>query len=106
MSETSISSSVSNAHVLALVDQLRLNTKLKKDEQLRQYVFDIRTTKNSTSFLDLKRTFNRMLELKKDDIQQIQLGTAITKTALLMVLGATKSIVVKSQEKEQENFHH
>ncbi|CAF0783454.1 unnamed protein product [Rotaria sordida] len=46
MSETSISSSVSNAHVLALVGQLRLNTKLKKDEQLRQYVFDIRTTKN------------------------------------------------------------
>ena len=58
MSETSISSSVSNgndnrsstnkqtscftrsrwAHILVLVDQLRLNTKLKKDEKLQQYM--------------------------------------------------------------------
>ncbi|CAF3418949.1 unnamed protein product, partial [Rotaria sp. Silwood2] len=46
-----------------------------------------------TSFLDLKRTFNQMLELKKDDVQQIQLGTALIKTALLMVLRATEWIV-------------
>ncbi|CAF4732321.1 unnamed protein product, partial [Rotaria sp. Silwood2] len=34
-----------------------------------------------------------MLELKKDDVQQIQLGTALIKTALLMVLRATEWIV-------------
>jgi hypothetical protein len=116
------------SHVLALADQLRHNTELKKDEQLRQYAFDIPAVDNretsvitsveaqadhvesrqnvlfaktgnfnldnlSKDFLDLKRTFNRMLELKKDDLQQVTLATSITKTALLMILRSTESLV-------------
>jgi hypothetical protein len=117
------------AHALALADQLRHNTELEKDEQLRQFAFDIPSTDNrptvviksveaqadyvksfenellfaktgnfnldklSEKFTDLKRTFNRMLELKKDDIQQVTLATAIAKTALLMILRSTESIV-------------
>jgi len=117
------------SHVLALADQLRHNTELKKNEHLRKYAFDIPSIDNretsiitsvkaqadhvksfqnellfaktsnfnldnlSGSFLDLKRTFNRMLELNKDDTQQVTLATSITKTALLMVLRSTESIV-------------
>ncbi|CAF0756125.1 unnamed protein product [Rotaria sordida] len=117
------------SHVLALGDELRQNTKAKKTEQLRQYVFDISSTDNQDSsditsvkaqidhdnslqnellvaktgnfnldsltenFLNLKRTFNRMLEINKDDIKQITLATSITKTALLIVLHSTESIV-------------
>ncbi|UJR33694.1 hypothetical protein I4U23_021123 [Adineta vaga] len=116
-------------HVLALAEQLRQNTELKKDEQLRQYAFNVPVTDNreaivitsvesqadhvqsfqnellfcktgnfnldklSENFLDLKRTFNRMLELKKDDVHQVTLSTSITKTALLIVLRSTESIV-------------
>jgi hypothetical protein len=116
-------------HVLALADQLRQNTELKKDEQLRKYAFDIPAVDNrepvvvtsveaqahrvesfqnqllfaktgnfnldklGEKFIDLKRTFNRMLEMNKDDIQQVTLATSITKTALLMVLRSTESIV-------------
>lgn len=116
-------------HVLALADQLRHDTELKKNEQLRQYAFDILPTdkreasvinsveaqadhiqsfqnellfaktgnfnldKLSENFLDLKRTFNRMLELDKNDVKQVTLATSITKTALLMVLRSTESIV-------------
>ena len=47
----------------------------------------------SEKFLDLKRTFNRMLQLNKADIQQVTLATSITKAALLMVLRTTESIV-------------
>jgi hypothetical protein len=117
------------SHVLTLADQLRHNTELKKDEQLRQFAFDVPAVDNrepvvitsveaqadhvksfqqellfaktgnfnldklSVNFLDLKRTFNRMLELNKDDVKQVILATSITKTALLMVLRSTESIV-------------
>jgi len=117
------------SHVLALADQLRHITELKKNEQLRQYAFDISSMDNretciitsveaqadhvksfqnqllfaqtgnfnldnlSKKFLDLKRTFNRMLELNKNDTQQVLLATSITKTALLMILRSTESIV-------------
>lgn len=47
----------------------------------------------SDKFLDLKRTFNHMLELNKNDVQQVKLATSITKTALLMVLRAIELIV-------------
>ncbi|CAF0842885.1 unnamed protein product [Adineta steineri] len=116
-------------HVLALADQLRQNTELKKNEQLRQYAFDIPVADKreavviesveiqadhvksfqhellfaktgnfnldnlSENFSDLKRTFNRMLDLNNDDLKQVKLATTITKTALLMVLRATESIV-------------
>lgn len=108
------------AHVLALADQLRQNTELHKNEQLRKYAFDIPSTHPQQSFdqiksvetallfaktgnfnldnlsekfLDLKRTFNHMLQLNKTDIQQVTLATSITKTALLMILRAIESIV-------------
>jgi hypothetical protein len=117
------------SHAIALAEQLRHDTELKKSEQLRQSAFDIPPAENratstvesvaaqadhvrsfqnellfaktgnftldnlNENFLDLKRTFNRMLGLKKDDIQQIALATSITKTALLMVLRSTESIV-------------
>ncbi|CAF0748958.1 unnamed protein product [Adineta ricciae] len=117
------------SHALALADQLRHNTEIKKDEQLRQLAFNIPVADNretsvitsvaaqadyvesfqnellfaktgnftldklSDNFTDLKRTFNRMLELKKDDVQQVTLATSITKTALLIVLRSTESIV-------------
>lgn len=113
------------AHVLALADQLRQNTELQKNEQLRKYAFDIPSTgpeqtldpthvdqmksvenallfaktgnfnldNLSEKFLDLKRTFNHMLELNNTDIQQVTLATSITKTALLMILRAIESIV-------------
>ncbi|CAF0725867.1 unnamed protein product [Adineta ricciae] len=117
------------SHALALADQLRHNTEIKKDEQLRQLAFNIPAADNretsvitsvaaqadyvesfqnellfaktgnftldklGDSFTDLKRTFNRMLELKKDDVQQVTLATSITKTALLIVLRSTESIV-------------
>jgi len=47
----------------------------------------------SEKFLDLKRTFNHMLEINKNDIQQVTLATSITKTALLMILRSIESIV-------------
>jgi hypothetical protein len=113
------------SHVLALADQLRHNTEIHKDEQLRQYAFDIPLTNSrqktvvahadhvklfenallfaktgnfnldnlSEKFLDLKRTFNHMLEINKNDIQQVTLATSITKTALLMILRSIESIV-------------
>ncbi len=117
------------SHALALAEQLRHNTELKKNEQLRKYAFNISSFDNretsvitsvqaqadrvqsfqhellfaktgnfnldnlSENFLDLQRTFNRMLELNKDDIQQVKLATSITKTALLLILRSTESIV-------------
>ncbi|CAF1227110.1 unnamed protein product [Adineta steineri] len=110
------------SHVLALADQLRHNTEIQKDEQLRQYAFDIPTkdiqikssvdnvqsfenallfakTGNfnldnlSEKYIELKHTFNHMLELNKHDIQQVKLATSITKTALLLLLRAIESIV-------------
>jgi len=117
------------SHVLAVADQLRHNTELKKNEQLRQYAFDIPPVDNretvviksvqaqadhvksfqnellfaktgnftldnlNVNFLDLKRTFNRMLELNKNDVQQVTVATSITKTALLVVLRSTESII-------------
>jgi hypothetical protein len=113
------------SNVLALADQLRQNTQIQKNEQLRQYAFDIPLTDNrqtsnkthadhvksfenallfaktgnfnldnlSDKFLDLKRTFNHMIELNKNDIQQVTLATSITKTALLMILRSVESIV-------------
>ena len=146
MSETSTSQNNDNNHshtdkstsyfarrrwsqVLAVADQLRHNTELKKDEQLRQYAFNIPVADNrepivitsveaqadrvnsfqnellfaktgnfnldklSANFVDLKRTFNRMLELNKDEVKQVTLATSITKTALLLILRSTESIV-------------
>jgi hypothetical protein len=117
------------SQVLAVADQLRHNTELKKDEQLRQYAFNVPVADNrepiviksveaqadhinsfqnellfaktgnfnldkiGANFLDLKRTFNRMLEIKKDEVQQITLATSITKTALLLILRSAESIV-------------
>ena len=111
------------AHVLVLADQLRQNTEQQKNEQLRKYAFDLPSTHHqqisvvtdqvksvenallfaktgnfnldnlSDKFLDLKRTFNHMLELNKNDIQQVTLATSITKTASLMILRAIESIV-------------
>ncbi len=117
------------SHALALAEQLRHNTELKKNEQLQKYAFDINSIDHreisvitsvkaqadhvqsfqnkllfaktgnfnldnlSENFLDLKRTFNQMLEMNKDDIQQVKLATSITKTALLMILRSTESIV-------------
>ena len=47
----------------------------------------------SEKFLDLKRTFNHMLGLNKNDVQQVTLATSITKAALLLILRAIESIV-------------
>ncbi|CAF1451364.1 unnamed protein product [Rotaria sordida] len=47
----------------------------------------------SENFLDLKRTFNHMIKLNKNDLTQITLSTSITKTALLMILRSIESIV-------------
>lgn len=47
----------------------------------------------SDKFVDLKRTFNRILEMKKQDVQQLTLATSITKAALLLVMRSTESIV-------------
>ncbi|CAF0903650.1 unnamed protein product [Rotaria sordida] len=47
----------------------------------------------SEKFLDLKRTFNHMIKLNKNDLTQITLSTSITKTALLMILRSIESIV-------------
>jgi hypothetical protein len=47
----------------------------------------------SEKFIDLKRTFNHMLELNKNDIQQVKLATTITRTALLMILRSIECIV-------------
>lgn len=47
----------------------------------------------SDKFIDLKRTFNHMLELNKNNLQQVTLATSITKTALLMILRAIESII-------------
>ncbi|CAF0781264.1 unnamed protein product [Rotaria sp. Silwood1] len=116
------------SHALALADQLRHNTQAKKNEQLRQYAFDIPSadahepstvasieaqTDHINSFqnellvanignfsldslteyfLNLKHTFNQMLELDKNDMQQITLATSITKTALLIVLRTAEYI--------------
>ena len=117
------------SQALALAEQLRKNTEVQKNEQLRKFAFNIPSTNEKESvvkpsvqaqayhvqyfqnellfaktgnfnldnlsekFVDLKRTFNRMLELNKNDLQQVKLATSITKTALLMVFRATESIV-------------
>lgn len=117
------------SHAIEIADQLRQNTKTKKNEQLRQYALDIPLAGSpdmmvlgspesltdsmslfhnellSTStgnfsldnltkrFLELKQTFNRMLELDKDNVQRVVVATSITKAALLMVLRSTESIV-------------
>ena len=127
------------AHALALADQLRQNTELKKNEQLREYAFNIPSTDNrqtvvitsveaqadhvnsfqnellfaktgnfnldklSDKFIDLKRTFNRMLELNKDNVQQVTLATIIAKAALLMILRSIESIV-QVRTKGTRNF--
>lgn len=107
--------------VLAVADQLRRNTALQKNEQLRKYAFDLppldahsklvpasleaqthdverfqnellsSKTGNfsldtlTDKFIDLKETFNRMLLVEDHNVQQINLATTITRTALLMV---------------------
>lgn len=113
------------SHVLALADQLRHNTEVHRNEQLRHYAFDIPADEQKTSsakehsdqiksfenallfaktgnfnldnlgekFLDLKQTFNHMIELDKNHIQQVILATSITKTALLIILRAIESIL-------------
>lgn len=117
------------SHALVLAEQLRHNTELKKNEELKKYAFDLPPVDNreavvitsvesqadhvrsfenellfaktgnfnldnlSENFMDLKRTFNRMLELDNNDVQQATLATTITKTALLMILRSTESIV-------------
>lgn len=117
------------AQALALAEQLRKNTEVQKNEQLRKYAFNIPSNKPeeaalkpsvqaqayhvqsfqtellfaktgnfnldnlSEKFTELKHTFNRMLEMNKNDMQQVKLATSITKTALLMVLRTTESIV-------------
>ncbi|CAF1072417.1 unnamed protein product [Adineta ricciae] len=113
------------SHVLALADQLRHNTELHKNEQLRKYAFDLPAKENSQTspvphandfkafenellfaktgnfnldnlsekFIELKRTFNHMLELNKNNVEQVRLATSITKTALLMILRAIESII-------------
>jgi hypothetical protein len=117
------------SHVLALADQLRQNTAVQKNEQLRKYAFNIpsneqRATAAGSSvvshtdhvksfenallfaktgnfnldnltdrFVELKQTFNHMLELNKNDIQQVILATSITKTALLVILRSVESII-------------
>jgi hypothetical protein len=113
------------SNVLALADQLRHNTEIQKNEQLRQYAFNIPSINDrqkshvahanhvksfenallfaktgnfnldnlSEKFLDLKHTFNHMLELNKNDVKQVTLATSITKTALLMILRSIESIV-------------
>jgi len=117
------------SHALALAEQMRHDTQLKKNEEFKKYAFELPPADNretavitsveaqadhvksvetqllfaktgnfnldnlSENFLDLKRTFNRMLELDKNDIQQVTLATTITKTALLMILRSTESIV-------------
>ena len=116
-------------HVLALADQLRRDTKLKKNEQLQKYAFDIPSADQrvagtlpsiqkqaerinsfqnelllaktgnfdldslSDKFVGLKRTFNQMLKMQEQDVQQLTLATSITKTALLLVLRSTECIV-------------
>ena len=45
------------------------------------------------SFLVLKRTLDRMVEMDKDDIQRIIIATLLTETALLIVLRSIESIV-------------
>jgi hypothetical protein len=47
----------------------------------------------SEKFIDLKRTFNHMLTLDKNDIRQVTLATSITRTALLMIFRSIESIV-------------
>ena len=116
------------SHVLALADQLRHNTAVQKNEQLRKYAFDIpsneqRLTNGSSivshtdhvksfenallfaktgnfnldnlndRFIELKQTFNHMLELNKDNVQQVVLATSITKAALLIVLRSIEKII-------------
>ncbi|CAF3538295.1 unnamed protein product [Rotaria socialis] len=117
------------SQALALADQLRRNTKLKRNEQLRQYAFEISSAdshessvmasleaqtdytnsyqiellqaKTSTftldsltkNFIRLKITFNRMLDINKNELQQITLATSITKTALLILLRSIEAIV-------------
>ena len=113
------------SNVLALADQLRHNTELQKNEQLRKYAFNIPATNNRQKsdlahadhvksfehallfaktgnfnldnlyekFLELKQTFNHMLELNKNDIKQVTLATTITRTALLIILRSIESIV-------------
>ncbi|CAF3618979.1 unnamed protein product, partial [Rotaria sp. Silwood2] len=104
-------------HVLELAEQLRHKTEIQKNEQLRQYAFDIPSSDDQQTslihadyvksfenallcaktgnfnldnltekFVDLKRTFNHMIEINKNDITQVQLSTTITRTALLIIL--------------------
>lgn len=113
------------SHVLALADQLRHNTEVHRNEQLRHYAFDIPVDEESTQtssthtdqvksfenallfaktgnfnldnlsekFLKLKQTFNHMIELDKNRLEQVVLATSITKTALLIILRAIESIL-------------
>jgi len=46
----------------------------------------------SEKFVELKHTFNHMIELNKTDIQQITLATSITRTAVLLILRSIESI--------------
>ncbi|CAF1169035.1 unnamed protein product [Rotaria sp. Silwood1] len=111
-------------HAIELAEQLRHKTEIQKNEQLRQYAFDIPSSDDqhkslthaddiksfenallsaktgnfnldnlTEKFVDLKRTFNHMIELNKNDIIQITLSTTITKTALLIILRSIESIV-------------
>jgi hypothetical protein len=44
-------------------------------------------------FIELKSTFHHMLELNKNDLEQVVLATSITKTALLIILCSIESII-------------
>lgn len=116
------------SHVIALADQLRHNTAVQKNEQLRKYAFNIPSNEQrpptgnsvvshtdhvksfenallfaktgnfnldnlSDRFVELKQTFNHMLELNKNNVQQVILATSITKTALLVILRSVESII-------------
>jgi hypothetical protein len=105
------------SYVLALADQLRQNTEqyafnipTTNDGQksISAHADHVKSFENALllaktgnfnldnlndKFLDLKRTFNHMLELNKNDIQQVKLSTSITKTALLMILRSVECIV-------------
>ncbi|CAM4772271.1 unnamed protein product [Rotaria magnacalcarata] len=127
------------SQALALADQLRRNTQLKKKEQLRQYAFEISSADSQESsvmtsveaqtdhtnsyqsellqaktitftldsltknYIRLKITFNQMLDINKNELQQIILATSITKTALLIVLRSIES-VVETITKGTRNF--
>lgn len=114
---------------VALAEQLRNNTQLKRNEQLRKCAFQIPLSDGqetniiasfdtqyerinafqqqllfakrgrfpldtlTESFVNLKRIFDRMFDISKNELQQIKLATMITKTALLIILRSTESVV-------------